>query len=235
MARKAEARVAGKRRTVFLVDDHPFVRRGIASCIDAESDLKVCGQAGTAAEALAGIAAARPDVVVVDISLPGRDGLDLVKTIRAEPGAPPVVMLSMHDESMYAERALRAGASAYLMKSAHAEDLVNAIRRVLSGEFVVGSSVLGQVLARVAHGADAQASPLAALTDRELEIFRRLGHGMARAQIAAELNLSVKTIEAHRASIRQKLGLRSATDVRLRAAEFLRDESVWSQPVVPRS
>ena len=232
MASRAEARAAAKRRTVFLVDDHPFVRRGIASCIDAEPDLKVCGQAGTAAEALSALASARPDVVVADISLPGRDGLDLVKTIRAEPGAPPVVVLSMHDESVYAERALRAGASVYLMKSALAADLIHAIRRVLAGEFVVGPSVVGLVLARVAHGSAARALPIEALTDRELEIFRLLGRGMARARIAAELNLSVKTIEAHRASIRQKLGLASAIDVRLRAAEFLREES--SQPG-PRS
>lgn len=209
---------------VFLVDDHPGMRRGIADCIAEQPDLMVAGQAGTAAEALPAISRIKPDVVVTDISLPGRDGLELIKDIKARNRSARVLVFSMHDESLYAERVLRAGAQGYIMKSATMEELMAAIRRVRDGEFVVGRTVVGQLAARAAAGARA-ASPLECLTDREMEVFRLLGQGLERRAIATQLNLSPKTVEAHRVNIRQKLGVSTATALRHHAMEFLREEA----------
>jgi DNA-binding NarL/FixJ family response regulator len=212
---------------VFLVDDHPGMRRGIADCIAEQSDLAVDGEVGNAAEALAALAKTTPDVIVVDISLPGRDGLELIKDILARRRHARVLVFSMHDESLYAERALRAGARGYVMKSATMDELIGAIRRVHGGEFVLGRTVIGQLAARSAAGAATNAaSPLACLTDREMEVFRLLGQGLERRSIAAQLRLSPKTIEAHRVNIRHKLGLDTSSALRRHAMEFLREESV---------
>ncbi len=210
---------------VFLVDDHPGMRRGVADCIAEQPDLMVCGQAGTAAEALPAITQAKPDMILADISLPGRDGLEMIKDIKARNRHALVLVFSMHDESLYAERVLRAGGRGYVMKSASMDDLMDAIRRVLAGEFVLGRQIVGQMAARSASGGKAAtASPLACLTDREMEVFRLLGQGLERRTIAAQLNLSPKTVEAHRVNIREKLGVRTATALRQYAMEFLRDE-----------
>ena len=211
--RKAKARI-------FLVDDHPLLRKGIADCIRDEPDLTVCGQAGSATEALPAIAREKPDVVIADISLPGRDGLDLIKDLKVQRRNLPVLVLSMHDESLYAARALRAGARGYVMKSAPTAELINAIRRVLAGEIVVGQNVINQILAP-----GGKVSPLECLTDREMEIFRLLGQGLQRTQIAAQLKLSVKTIETHRDHMRQKLGLPNAGALLQHAIEFRREEN----------
>ncbi len=211
---------------VFLVDDHPVMRRGVADCIEEEPDLTVCGQAGSAAEAIPAIGRAKPDVVVTDISLPGRDGLELIKEIRARDRHARVLVLSMHDESLYAERALRAGARGYVMKSAPTEELMQAIRRVRNGDIIVGPRVVNRMLARTAGGApDGRAGPVECLTDRELEIFRLLGQGRGRREIAEQLKLSVKTVEAHRVNIRLKLGVGTAAELRQCAVEFLREEA----------
>jgi len=211
---------------VFLVDDHPALRRGIADCIAEQPDLMVCGQAGNAAEALPAIAQTQPDVIVADISMPGRDGLELIKEIKSRNQHALVLVLSMHDESLYAERVLRAGAYGYLMKSAPLDELMQAIRRVRAGEFVLGARVIGQMAARTAAGARPDAaSPVECLTDRELEVYRLLGQGRTRAEIARQLKLSPKTVETHRVNIRQKLGVRTATELRQHATEFLREEA----------
>jgi DNA-binding NarL/FixJ family response regulator len=219
-------RPAQAKTRVFLVDDHPALRKGIADCIDAEPDLVACGQAGSATAALPAVARTKPDVVIVDISLPGRDGIELIKDIRAQQRNVRVLVLSMHDESLYAERVLRAGARGYLMKSTPTEEIMQAIRRVAGGEIVLGPRVIGQMAAHTRAGArPGFVSPVDCLTDRELEVYRLLGQGLQRAEIAAELRLSPKTVETHRVNIREKLGVRTATQLRRHAMEFLREEA----------
>ena len=211
---------------VFLVDDHPLLRQGIAESISDEPDLLVCGQAGSAEEALPAITRAKPDVVIVDISLPGRDGIELIKDLKARLHTLLVVVLSMHDESLYAERALRAGAVGYVMKSASSETLMRAIRRVIAGEIVVGQHLVQRMLARNVTGArKASASPQDSLTNRELEVLRLLGRGKLRRDIAQQLHLSVKTIESHQSNMREKLGLSTIIQLRKLAAEFLCTEA----------
>ena len=190
---------------IFLVDDHPLLRQGIAGRIGEEPDLAMCGQAGSAAEALPAIASAKPDIVIVDISLPGRDGIELIKDIKARHRAMLVLVLSMHDESLYAERALRAGAAGYLMKSAASETLIQAIRKTIAGEIVVGQYLVNRLLRRATTTLrEASNSPLQCLTNRELEIFHLLGRGRTRREMARQLHLSVKTIETHQANMRHK-------------------------------
>jgi DNA-binding NarL/FixJ family response regulator len=215
----------GAAARIVLVDDHPLVRYGVAQRLADEAGLAVCGEAGDVKEALQVIGRLRPDLAVVDISLPGRDGIELIKEIKSRYPATRVLVLSLHDERLYAERALRAGARGYVMKSAPPRDLVAAVRRVLAGEIVVGSEIVGQVLARVAGDAKQARSPLDRLTDRELEIVRLIGEGRTRGEIAASLHLSPKTIEAHRARVRAKLGLGSVSELRRFAIEVVRDEA----------
>ena len=193
---------------VFLVDDHPLLRKGIGNCINAEPDLGVCGEAGDASAAIEGIARLRPDVALVDISIPGRDGIELIKSLRALGNTTRLLVFSMHDESLYAVRALRAGASGYVMKSDPEQRLLDAIRAVHAGQVVL-SERLDKVLLRQAVGQAARVTPepLAQLSDRELQVLRLFGEGCERKQIASELKLSIKTVESHRASICHKLGL----------------------------
>ncbi len=217
-ARPAKARI-------FLVDDHPLLRKGIAESIRTEPDMIICGQATTALEAIPAIAQARPDVVIADISLPGCDGLELIKYIKAQHGDVVVLVYSMHDESLYAERILRAGARGYVMKSAPTEELIRAIRQVLAGEIAVSRQIINRALTRTARGSRAAgSSPIELLTDRELEVFRLLGKGMQRKEIAAQLHLSVKTIETHRANMCMKLGLQGSSALLHHAIEFFREE-----------
>lgn len=212
---------------IFLVDDHPLVREGLARRILREPGLTVCGEAGTASEALEAIAKLQPQLVVVDISLPGRDGIDLIKEIKARHDNIQMLVLSFHDESLYGDRALRAGARGYITKHEPPDNLIKAIHRVLAGEIVVGKNTVERVLQRVAGARNSTwTSPIEMLSDRELEIFRLIGQGRQRRQIAGELHLSVKTIEAHRANIRQKLGLKNATELIQHALQFVRDESL---------
>ncbi len=206
---------------VFVVDDHPIVRGGLAQLINQEADLQVCGEAADAATAFDRIEALKPDVAVVDLSLQGPDGLELVKNLRARHSAIPVVILSMHDESLYAERALRAGARAYLMKQEAAEQVLVALRRVLAGDVYVSdrmaTRLLGQITGTRPSAGD---SPLQCLSDRELEVFRRIGRGHGTRQIADELRLSVKTVDSYRTHIKEKLGLASASELMRCAVEW---------------
>lgn len=206
---------------VFIVDDHPIVRQGLALLINREPDLAVCGDAEEAASALGRIQELRPDVIVVDISLNGPDGLDLLKNIRALDAHLPVLMLSMLDETLYAERALRAGASGYIMKQEATERLLGAIRRILGGEIYLSERMANRMLHRFAGGnqADPQ-SPIAELTDRELEVFRLIGEGHGTRQIAEELHISVKTVESYQAHIKVKLSLKNARELVQRAIQW---------------
>ena len=211
-----EARAAAPhlaRRTVFIVDDHPIVREGLSLLINRESDLAVCGVAEEAVTALRRIEEMRPDIVVVDISLNGPDGLDLLKNIRMLDPDLPVLILSMMDELLYAERALRAGANGYIMKQEATEKVLVAVRRILRGEVYLSDRMVSKMLHRFVGGSPEDRSPICDLTDRELEVFRLIGEGHATRQIAEELHISVKTVESYQAHIKEKLSLKNAREL----------------------
>jgi DNA-binding NarL/FixJ family response regulator len=206
---------------VFLVDDHPVVRQGLSLLIDREPDLMVCGAADGASSALTGIANTAVDVLVLDISLEGPDGLELLKTIRVKQPNLPVLILSMHDELIYAERAMRAGANGYIMKQEATERVLVAIRTILQGKVYLSDRLTNTMLQQYVRGTSpAAASPLVNLSDRELEVFRLIGEGHGTRQIADELHLSVKTIESYQAHIKEKLALRNARELLQHAIEW---------------
>lgn len=219
--RQANNNFAPRKKTVFVVDDHPIVRQGLALLINQETDLTVCGEAEEMHAALSAIQAVRPDILIVDISLNGPDGLELLKNIRL--GAPrlPVLILSMHDESIYAERALRAGANGYIMKQEATEKVLVALRRILSGEIYVSDRIANSMLRHYVRGVNpSEHSSISDLTDRELEVFRLIGEGHGTRQIAEVLHLSVKTVESYQAHIKEKLSLRSARELVQHAVQW---------------
>jgi DNA-binding NarL/FixJ family response regulator len=210
-----------KKYRVLLVDDHPIVRQGLGLLIDREPDLQVCGEAEGAPTVFDAIEKLRPDIVVLDISLSGPDGLEILKEIRMKSGSLPILILSMHDEAIYAERSLRAGANGYIMKQEATEKVLVAIRRILQGEMYLSQRLTSTMLTQFVHGnSGAKTSPIVNLTDRELEIFRLIGEGHSTRQIADELHLSVKTIESHQAHIKEKLALRSGRELVQHAIEW---------------
>jgi len=215
--------VAKKR--ILVVDDHPIVRQGLSLLINREPDLVVCGEAEEAAGAMHVLASARPDVLIVDISLTGPDGLDLLKNIRITHPAVPVLILSMHEESIYAERALRAGANGYIMKQEATEKVLVAVRRILSGEIYVSDRIANKMLKHYITGSGTlRNSSIADLSDRELEVFRLIGDGHGTRQIAEELHLSIKTVESYQAHIKEKLSLRSARELMQHAIQWNMNE-----------
>ena len=217
-------------RSVLIVDDHPIVRQGLALLINRESDLVVCGDAEEANSALQRIETLRPHVVVVDLSLNGPDGLDLLKSIRMRDANLPVLILSMLDELLYAERALRAGANGYIMKQEATEQVLVALRRILGGEIYLSDRMANKLLHRFASGSSTEAhSPITDLTDRELEVFRLIGEGLATRQIAEQLHLSVKTVESYQAHIKDKLSLNNGRELVQRAIQWTISEKS-SQP-----
>jgi DNA-binding NarL/FixJ family response regulator len=209
----------------MIVDDHPIVRQGLMLMINQESDLVVCGEAEEASAAMQVLKSARPDVVIVDLSLNGPDGIDLLKSIRiAYPGL-PVLILSMHDESIYSERALRAGANGYIMKQEATEKILVALRRVLSGDIYLSDRLASRMLKRYITGSGTlRNSTIADLSDRELEVFRLIGEGHGTRQIADELHISVKTVESYQAHIKEKLSLRSAHELMQHAIRWNMNE-----------
>ena len=205
---------ATKKRKVFLVDDHPIIRQGLTMLINRESDLAVCGEAEDAHAAMQSITCLIPDVAIIDISLSGPDGLDLLKDIRGRLPYLPVLILSMHDESIYAERALRAGAQGYIMKQEATEKVLVALRRILNNEIYVSERIANRMLQRYIGAPDtSRPTSIGDLTDRELEVFRLIGEGHSTRQIADELHISVKTVESYQAHIKEKLSLRSAREL----------------------
>lgn len=195
-------------RRILLVDDHPIMRHGLAQLIRAEEGLDVCGEAGSAKEAMHVVERLKPDLVIVDLTLPDKNGLELLKDIHAQHPHLTCIVLSMHDETLYAERALRAGARGYVMKEAAAEHLVGAIRRVLGGGLYVSDAVASRMLQGVVGTRTKMDGPLIErLTDRELEILEMIGNGVATKNIADRLAISTRTVEAHRAHIKEKLGI----------------------------
>jgi DNA-binding NarL/FixJ family response regulator len=221
MSLRMTANAGRSRYRVLVVDDHPIVRQGLALLIDQEPDLMVCGEAEEADSALAAIAAEPPDVLLLDISLPGPDGIELLKTIRSIYPTLPVLVLSMHDESTYAERALRAGANGYIMKQEATENVLVALRRIMRGEMYVSDRLASEMLRQIASGAGKPSQgPIARLSDRELEVFRLIGEGSGTRRIAEKLHLSVKTVESYQAHIKEKLALQSSRDLVQRAIEW---------------
>lgn len=209
------------RRRVLLVDDHPIVRQGLTLLINQEPDLMVCGEAEAAWSVPAAVVALNPDVILLDISLNGPDGFELLKGLRVTHAALPILVLSMHDELLYAERALRAGANGYIMKQEATDKVLVAIRRILRREVYVSDRISNRMLQQMVSKSTPAREPLvASLSDRELEVFRLIGDGRGTRQIATALHLSVKTVESYQAHIKEKLGLPSARALVQRAIEW---------------
>lgn len=211
---------------IFLVDDHAMFREGLRQLIEREPDMTVVGDEPDAAAALAGIATAAPDLVIVDISLGGGSGIELIKSIKNQYEDLPVLVVSMHEESLYAERALRAGAMGYVMKHEPSKTVKTAVRKVLDGELFLSQKIAGSMVAKVIHGGGAEqfSSPLEALSDRELQVFRMLGHGKSVRLIAEEMSVTIATVNSLRNRIKEKLNLKSSTEVMLQAIHWVQDQ-----------
>ncbi len=202
------------RRRIFIVDDHPMTRYGLAQLIDREGDLEACGEAEDAQQGLLGVKMRSPDLVVADITMPGKSGLDFLREVRElDPGL-PVLVMSMHDETIYAERVLRAGARGYIMKNEGGVRVLEAIRQVLQGQVYVSKRMAATILDGLTrrNPASGETQPNV-LSDREFEIFRLLGEGLSSKEIAARLNLSVKTVGTHRMHIKEKLKLATGAEL----------------------
>ncbi len=209
---------AVRKNGVFIVDDHPLVREGLTNLINRQSDLVVCGEAKDSPEAIEGITKEQPDVVIIDISLANESGLELIKHLVKQFPQLAVVVLSMHDEALYAERALRAGARGYVMKHETSKSVLASIRRVLAGDIYVSERIVNRMAIRLTSARrPAASSPVERLSDRELEIFQLLGQGRTPSEIARDLNLSLKTVQAYCARAKEKFGVTSLTEL-LRAA-----------------
>jgi DNA-binding NarL/FixJ family response regulator len=204
--------VVGKKR-VFVVDDHPIVRQGLVQLVDSQPDMVSCGQGEDVYQSLAGIRAAKPDLVLMDVSLKDGDGLELIKEIRAFNATLPLLMLSMHDETLYTERALRAGANGYIMKQEAPQALLAAMRKVLSGQVYVSEKMSTTLLQQMVGKKGLGELPMDRLTDRELEVFRMIGAGLSVKAIAEKLCLSGKTVEAHREHIKEKLNFKTSAEL----------------------
>jgi DNA-binding NarL/FixJ family response regulator len=210
------------KKTVLIVDDHSLVRRGLTALIESEPDLAVCGEAATCREALEAIRQSQPDLVIVDLALGEDDGLDLVKAMKTHHPEIPSLVLSMHDESLYAERSLRAGALGYVTKQQLDDTVLVAIRRLLDGEMYLSDKLEGRLAVKYVGGRTLETdSPLNALSDRELQVFRLIGQGRTTREIAGTLKLSIKTIESHREHIKQKLSIASAAELAQRATQWV--------------
>jgi DNA-binding NarL/FixJ family response regulator len=214
MTASARRRSLKPRRRILIVDDHPITRYGLIQLINREQDLVVCGDAESAPQALAAMKSARPDLVLADITMPGKSGLEFIKDVQVQHPGVAVLAVSMHDEGIYAERVLRAGGRGYIMKNEGGEKILQAIRQVLQGQVYVSKSMATALLEGLTrpHSRVSEAAP-GALSDREFEIFQLIGQGLSAGQIAQRLHLSVKTVETHRQHIKQKLKLPSATEV----------------------
>jgi RNA polymerase sigma factor (sigma-70 family) len=220
----AKKKAKGKQR-ILIIDDHVMVREGVSEIIRHEPDLDVCGTASTANEGLDLTRKLKPDLVLVDVTLPGKNGIEYIKDARAFRPDLPVLVMSMHDESLYTDRVLRAGGRGYICKQEGGEKLIQAIRRVLQGEIAVSEKMTGRLLEKFS-GRKVIESPLENLTDRELEVFQLVGQGKTMNEIGAELHLSPKTIEVHRSRIRQKLRIASAAELVSYAARWNQTQGV---------
>jgi DNA-binding NarL/FixJ family response regulator len=208
---------------VLLVEDHPIVLHGLSSLIDDEPDLTTCGTARSVAEGLRQFETLNPDVLVVDITLGDASGLDLIAAVAKAHPKLPILALSMHDEAVYGERALRAGAKGYIMKKEAMDKLLVAIRRVMAGDMYVSEQLATRLVTKLIKPAEAPPSPTEVLSERELEVFKLMADGVGPSEIAKRLNVSVKTVQTHRERIKDKLGLKTAV-------ELTRFALTWSPP-----
>jgi len=220
-AKTPKAKPTQKR--LLIVDDHPMMRTGLAQLIDSEGDLKVCAEADNAGQAINVVSKQRFDLALVDISLPDKNGLELIKDLRAITPELPILVVSMHDEMSYAERVLRAGARGYIMKQEGGEKFLQAIRRVLAGQVYVSEKMSARILETLSGSSQGQNtnSPVRRLSDREFEVFQLIGQGVGTKEIAIRLRLSIKTVEVHRANIKQKLNLTTSTELVRYAVRWL--------------
>jgi DNA-binding NarL/FixJ family response regulator len=226
MAKAEHKAVASKPKQkvrILVVEDHPVVRQGLAQLINAEPDLVVCGEAETAADALKAVAAQQPDVVIIDLSLKGTSGLELIKDVKVRHPRLPMLVLSMSDENIYAERALRAGARGYMMKEEATDKVLVAIRRVLTGQVYLSDPMAAKMLHQFVAGDPGANSPVDRLSDRELEVFELIGRGLGTSEIARNLHLSPKTIETYRAHIKEKMGLETAQELFQHAIQYVQN------------
>jgi len=211
---------------IMLVDDQPMIRRGLADLINGQKDLAVCGEAADGSTGLDLIPTVRPDLAIIDISLSNRDGIELIKEIHTRYPKVLILVLTMHDEEVYAERSLRAGASGYVMKDQTAATMMSAIRRVLSGHIYTSDKINDRLMHQFAqsHGSSNTASNTSQLSNREVQIFRLLGDGVRAREIAKQLYISVRTIESHRVNIKRKLGIKTSDELLRYAIKFWRTE-----------
>ena len=215
MVQKKQPDKADKNTTkILIVDDHPIVRQGLAEMVNHEEDLMVCGQAEDAHKAMTAVKESKPDMAIVDISLKETSGMELIKDLKAQYPSLPVLALSMHDESLYAERALRAGARGYIMKAEATEKVITAVRKILSGEIYISDKMASKMMRKlVGDSTEINVSPVERLSDRELEVFQLIGKGFGTRQISERLFLSIKTIETYRAHLKEKLNLEDAAEL----------------------
>jgi DNA-binding NarL/FixJ family response regulator len=208
------SKTVARKSRVFIVDDHPLVREGLTNLINGQDDLTVCGEAKDSAQAINGVGKARPNIALIDISLENESGLELVKQLKTQFPQVALIILSMHDEALYAERALRAGAQGYVMKHETSKSVLASIRQVLGGGVYVSERIVKRMALKLTSSRKPIiSSPVERLSDRELEIFRLLGQGRTTSQIAADLNLSLKTVQAYCARAKEKFGVASLTEL----------------------
>jgi Response regulator containing a CheY-like receiver domain and an HTH DNA-binding domain len=215
------------RKRILIVDDHPFMRAGLAQLIDKQPGMMVCGEAGDPAAAMKELEKGRVDLVLTDITMPGRSGIEFIKDLQAMYPELPILVISMHDEVIYAERVLRAGARGYIMKEAGGENFLAALRRVLGGEVYVSPKMSARFLDNLSgRKPRGSTSPIEKLTDREFEVFQLIGQGKSTREIAKQLNLSSKTVDVHRGHIKEKLGLQDVTALVRHAVRWVETQSL---------
>jgi len=228
MTKKTQQQSQSSKRRVLIVDDHPVFRAGLTALVNLDTSLEVCGEANDAVQAMQAVEELQPDLVLLDLSLPGKGGLELQKDFCAFAPQTPVLIISMHDETLYAERVIRAGGRGYIMKQQGAEKIIQAIRRVLAGSISVSETISSQILDALSSaktGKKPGAASFSTLTDREFEVCRLLGQGKEPHDIARILHLSIKTVDTHRMHIRRKLGLRNATELIHHATRWVGQQS----------
>jgi len=221
MSQRTSDAFASRRHQVLIVDDHPVVRTGLRELIAGENDLEVCGEAADMTEAIQAMESSRPEVVVLDLSLKDSHGLGLIEQLRARNERVKILVWSAHDESLFAERVLRAGAMGYLSKRETPERVVDGIRQVLQGEICLSPQMANRLLRGIAGGQELSRDPIAGLSNRELEVFQLIGQGLNTKQIARRLHLSPKTVETHRENIKKKLNVANTTELTRRAVQWV--------------
>jgi DNA-binding NarL/FixJ family response regulator len=229
-ARKQPRATAGvTKRRIMVVDDHPMTREGLAANINRQIDLEVCGEASNPADAMSALARLKPDLLVTDMTMPGRSGIEFIKDVHAMAPQLPILVLSMHDEMLYAERALRAGARGYVMKDAGSAKLLEVIRLVLGGQSYVSPQMSARLLDAVTgRRPRGSTSPIEKLSDREFEVFQLLGSGKSTKEVAQALNLSPKTVDVHRGRIKDKLQLKDASSLIHHAVRWVETQAAQS-------